>query len=64
MRSCSPQRSTRTLMREALRAQGKEPEWIVYDGEGHGWFKVENRIDFWTRVERFLDARIGPGAAR
>ena len=53
-----------TRMREALRAQGKDPEWIVYDGEGHGWFKVENRVDFWTRVERFLDAQIGPGAAR
>jgi acetyl esterase/lipase len=53
-----------TVMREALRAQGREPEWIVYDDEGHGWFKVANRIDFWTRVERFLDAHIGPNAAR
>jgi dipeptidyl aminopeptidase/acylaminoacyl peptidase len=53
-----------TLMRDALRAQGREPEWIVYDDEGHGWFKVANRVDFWTRVERFLDAQIGPGAAR
>jgi hypothetical protein len=26
----------------------------VHDGEGHGFPKVENRIDFWSRVERFL----------
>jgi len=53
-----------TLMREALRAQGREPEWIVYDDEGHGWFKVANRVDFWSRVERFLDAHVGPGSPR
>jgi len=29
-------------------------EYIVYSGEGHGWLKVENRIDFWTHVEKFL----------
>ena len=47
-----------TLMREALRAQGRDPEWVVYDGEGHGWLKVENRVDFWSRVERFLDKNL------
>jgi len=41
-------------IRAAMRASGNEPEYIVYAGEGHGWFKVENRIDFWTRVEKFL----------
>ncbi|MDQ6639887.1 MAG: prolyl oligopeptidase family serine peptidase [Pseudomonadota bacterium] len=43
-----------TRMRAAMRAAGNEPEYVVYAGEGHGWFKVENRIDFWTRVEKFL----------
>ena len=43
-----------TRMREALRAAGREPEWIIYDGEGHGWLKTENQVDFWERVERFL----------
>ena len=43
-----------TRMRDALRAAGAEPEFVVYDGEGHGWFKVENRVDWWNRVERFL----------
>ena len=41
-------------IRAALRASGNEPEYVVYPGEGHGWLKVENRIDFWTRVEKFL----------
>ena len=51
-------------MREALRAVGREPEWVVYDGEGHGWDKLENRVDFWNRVERFLETHIGAGAPR
>lgn len=43
-----------TRMRAALRAAGNEPEYVVYAGEGHGWLKVENRLDFWRRVEKFL----------
>lgn len=43
-----------TRMRAAMKASGHEPEFVVYDGEGHGWLKVENRIDFWQRVEKFL----------
>lgn len=27
--------------------------------EGHGWALVPNRIDFWTRVEKFLERNIG-----
>jgi acetyl esterase/lipase len=41
-------------MREALVAAGNPPEWIVYDGEGHGWNRPANRYDFWRRVEAFL----------
>jgi acetyl esterase/lipase len=43
-----------TRMREALRAAGRDPEWVLYDDEGHGWLKVENRVDFARRIERFL----------
>ena len=43
-----------TRMRAAMKAAGHEPEYVVYPGEGHGWLKVENRIDFWQRVEKFL----------
>jgi dienelactone hydrolase len=41
-------------IRAAMRQAGNEPEYVVYAGEGHGWLKVENRIDFWQRVEKFL----------
>ena len=43
-----------TRMRAAMQAAGQQPEYVVYDGEGHGWLKLENRIDFWQRVEKFL----------
>jgi dipeptidyl aminopeptidase/acylaminoacyl peptidase len=49
-----------TRLREAMRAAGLEPDYIVYRGEGHGWQKVENRVDFWTRVERFLAKNLQP----
>jgi dipeptidyl aminopeptidase/acylaminoacyl peptidase len=41
-------------MRAALRDAGREPEWILYPGEGHGWLKAENRYDFARRLENFL----------
>lgn len=43
-----------TLLREALRAAGKEPVWVVYPDEGHGWFKLENQLDFARRMDAFL----------
>jgi len=50
-------------MLDALTEAGNKPEWITYADEGHGWRKVKNNVDFWTRVERFLGQHIGPGAA-
>ncbi len=41
-------------MRAAMRAAGQEPEWIAYEGEGHGWQRLENRVDFAKRLEAFL----------
>lgn len=49
-----------TAMRAALRAVGRDPEWVVYDGEGHGFHKPENRFDFYARVERFLARHLSP----
>ena len=45
-------------MRAAMQAAGQKPEYLVYADEGHGWLKVENRIDFWTHVEKFLDKNL------
>ncbi len=33
-------------------------EWIEYPDEGHGWMLEANRIDFWGRVERFLNRHL------
>ena len=46
-------------MRAAMRAAGADPEFVVYTGEGHGFLKFENRVDFYTRMEKFLAKYIG-----
>ncbi|HEX8606721.1 MAG TPA: prolyl oligopeptidase family serine peptidase [Pseudoduganella sp.] len=51
-----------TRFRDAVGATNKNVEWIEYPEEGHGWRLPKNRIDFWTRVEKFLDRNIGPAA--
>lgn len=45
--------------RDAVRNTNDKVEWIEYAEEGHGWLLLKNNIDFWTRVEKFLDANIG-----
>ena len=45
-------------MRDALRVHNKSVEWIEYPSEGHGWMLQANDIDFWTRVETFLDRNL------
>ncbi len=44
---------------EALRKAGKEVEYVEYPDEGHGFFKPENRLDFFRRAERFLAKHLG-----
>lgn len=43
-----------TKMRSALRDAGKEPVWIYYDDEGHGFLKESTRVDLYSQIERFL----------
>ncbi|PWF42500.1 alpha/beta hydrolase family protein [Massilia glaciei] len=48
-----------TKMRDALRANGNtNVEWVSYPHEGHGWLLTKNDVDFWSRVERFLDKHL------
>jgi dipeptidyl aminopeptidase/acylaminoacyl peptidase len=35
---------------------------MVVAGEGHGFYKPENRAELYRRVEAFLDKHIGPNA--
>ena len=53
-----------TEFRNAVMKTNKNVEWVEYPEEGHGWALEKNNIDFWGRVERFLDRHIGPGAAK
>lgn len=39
---------------EALEKASKPHEYVVYEGEGHGFETVENSVDFLKRVEAFL----------
>jgi dipeptidyl aminopeptidase/acylaminoacyl peptidase len=47
-----------TQMRDAIRKSNTKVEWKVYADEGHGWMLPANQIDFWKRVETFLDANL------
>jgi dipeptidyl aminopeptidase/acylaminoacyl peptidase len=44
---------------DAVKESNKNVEWVVYDDEGHGWLQEKTNVDFWTRVEKFLDRNIG-----
>jgi dipeptidyl aminopeptidase/acylaminoacyl peptidase len=48
-----------TKFYNAIKGNNKDVEWIVYDDEGHGWRRLDNNIDFWSRAEKFLDKHIG-----
>ncbi|MBA5606873.1 S9 family peptidase [Duganella sp. FT3S] len=48
-----------TKFYDAVKAGNSQVEWIEYPEEGHGWKLPKNRIDFWGRVEKFLDRQIG-----
>lgn len=50
-------------VKDAAQLKATSPEWIEYQDEGHGWGLPKNRVDFWGRVEKFLDKHIGKGAA-
>jgi dienelactone hydrolase len=51
------------LLVKAMKAKGREPEWIVLKGEGHGIAKPENQKLFYEALFRFFDRHIGSGAA-
>jgi acetyl esterase/lipase len=44
--------------RDAVEASNKNIEFISYQDEGHGWSHEGDNIDFWTRVEKFLNTNL------
>lgn len=53
-----------TNLRSTLEANHAQLTWIEYRDEGHGWYLPANRIDFYDRMAKFLDANIGADATR
>lgn len=47
-----------TQFRAAVQKTNKQVEWIEYADEAHGWYLLANDVDFWTRVEKFLDKNL------
>ncbi len=45
-------------MRDALEKLGKPVEWMVKTEEGHGFTKLENRVEFYARLEAFIKRAI------
>jgi dipeptidyl aminopeptidase/acylaminoacyl peptidase len=44
---------------EALKAKGLDYEYLLFEDEGHGFAKPENRLRFYAAAERFLARHLG-----
>jgi len=47
-----------TKFRDAVMQHNPNVEWVTYAEEGHGWRMEKNNLDFWTRVETFLEKNL------
>jgi dipeptidyl aminopeptidase/acylaminoacyl peptidase len=46
-------------LRQALDQRHHPYEWLVKSGEGHGFYLVDNQVEFYGRMLDFLDKNIG-----
>lgn len=44
---------------EAMKNKGLEYEYLLFEDEGHGFVKPENRIKFYSQAEKFLKKHLG-----
>jgi dipeptidyl aminopeptidase/acylaminoacyl peptidase len=44
---------------EAMKAKGIDHEYLLFEDEGHGFAKPENRLKFYAAAERFLAKHLG-----
>jgi dipeptidyl aminopeptidase/acylaminoacyl peptidase len=44
---------------EAMRKAGKTVEYMVFEDEGHGFARPENRLKFYAVAEAFLARHLG-----
>ncbi|MDQ4626659.1 alpha/beta hydrolase family protein [Janthinobacterium lividum] len=52
-----------TQLRDKLKQNNPRVDWQLYADEGDRWGLAATRVDFWQRVEQFLDRNIGKGSA-
>ena len=50
-----------TRMKSALERAGKKAQWMMVEGEGHGFRDMKNQVMFYGAMEKFLDENIGAG---
>lgn len=50
-------------MLKALKDNGKEVEWLDFEDEGHGLYRLDNRRAYFNKLLKFLDTHIGPNSA-
>jgi dipeptidyl aminopeptidase/acylaminoacyl peptidase len=43
----------------AMKERGIDHEYVMYENEGHGFTKPENRLDFYHRADRFFARHLG-----
>ena len=48
-----------TRMRSALERAGVKHQWIMAEGEGHGFRDMKNQVMFYGAMEKFLERNIG-----
>ncbi|WP_440056011.1 alpha/beta hydrolase family protein [Pseudoalteromonas sp. T1lg65] len=46
------------FLRKKLEEADKEYEWLVFDKEGHGYVNEQNKIEFFTKLLKFLDKHL------
>ncbi|HEX3062362.1 MAG TPA: S9 family peptidase [Usitatibacter sp.] len=46
-------------MKAALEKVGRPPQWMIVEGEGHGFRDINNQVMFYGAMEKFLDRYIG-----
>ncbi len=49
-------------LKNAFKTAGTPAETMIGDGEGHGFYKPENRAELYRRMDVFLNKYIGPDA--
>lgn len=49
-------------LRDAMKAHGNEPKWMVKEREGHGFYNPDNNVERWTEMLAFLEEHIGASA--